>query len=131
MTSDSSADLVTSFISAIEARDLERALGFLTEDVEYDNVPMAKLHGVGAVREMLAPFIERFEEVAWPVSHLVSSGTADDGVVFTERVDRFRAGEQWVEVPVAGMFLLSGGKISLWRDYFDLGGFTSQVASLS
>ena len=129
MTNDP-AGIVTSFISAIEARDLERALGSLAGDVEYDNVPMAKVHGVEAVRAALAPFLERFEEVAWPVSHIVASGTADEGVVFTERVDRFRTGAKWLELPVAGLFVVTGGKIALWRDYFDLGGFTAQMASL-
>mgnify|MGYP000853210967 CR=1 FL=1 len=38
-------DVVTSFISAIERKDLEHALTHLTDDCEYDNVPMGKVFG--------------------------------------------------------------------------------------
>jgi limonene-1,2-epoxide hydrolase len=130
MSSTGPADIVNAFIAAVEQRDLELALTYLAQDVEYDNVPMAKVHGIEGVRATLAPFVARFEEIAWPVTHLLESGTADDGSVFTERVDRFRSGETWIELPVAGLFLVRGGKITLWRDYFDLGGFASQMATL-
>lgn len=122
--------IVRDFVRALESKDLDGAVAMLTDDVEYDNVPMSKVHGAAAVRTGLAPFVERFDEVAWPISVLIASGSAADGHVFTERVDRFRAGDTWVELPVAGLFTVTGGKISLWRDYFDLGTFTSQMASL-
>jgi limonene-1,2-epoxide hydrolase len=41
-------------------------------------------------------------------------------VVVTERTDRFRFKDRWVDLPVAGVFELRDGKIALWRDYFDL-----------
>jgi limonene-1,2-epoxide hydrolase len=37
-----------------------------------------------------------------------------------ERLDRFLVDGRWIEVPVAGLFRLRNGRISLWRDYFDL-----------
>jgi limonene-1,2-epoxide hydrolase len=49
-----------------------------------------------------------------------------------ERVDRFRVGDRWADLPVAGVFEVNAdGKIVLWRDYFDLTTFTTQFASLS
>lgn len=129
-SSGSPAAIVTAFIAAIESRDLDGALSHLADDVEYDNVPMGKVHGVEAVRATLEPFVARFDEVAWPVSQLVASGSVDSGAVFTERVDRFRAGERWIELPVAGLFLVADGRITLWRDYFDLATFTEQMADL-
>ena len=113
------AALVTSFITAIDDGDLERALSLLADDCEYDNVPMGKVIGRDAVRNVLEPFLDRFDETHWPVHHQVSTGTLDDGVVMNERTDRFRSGESWMELPVAGLFLVRHGKISLWRDYFD------------
>ena len=32
---------------------------------------------------------------------------------------RFRAGDRWVEIPLAGVFKIRHGQITLWRDYFD------------
>lgn len=112
-------DVVTSFISAIERMDLDHALTHLTDDCEYDNVPMGKVFGRDAVRATLAPFLARYEEVEWVIVQQAASGTLDEGVVFNERVDRFRAGDRWVEIPLAGVFKIRHGQISLWRDYFD------------
>lgn len=113
------ADVVISFITAIERNDLEHALTHLTEDCEYDNVPMGKVFGREGVRTTLAPFLAMFEEVEWVVHHQVESGNLDQGVVLNERLDRFRRGDRWLELPVAGVFLLRHGQIALWRDYFD------------
>jgi limonene-1,2-epoxide hydrolase len=49
--------------------------------------------------------------------------------VLTERVDRFVFGETPVAVPVMGAFEIRDGKISAWRDYFDLASMTRQLAN--
>jgi limonene-1,2-epoxide hydrolase len=41
-----------------------------------------------------------------------------------ERVDRTRLGDKQVDLPCCGVFELSGGKIKVWRDYFDLATYT-------
>ena len=113
------AALVTNFITAIERGDLAHAITLLSDDCEYDNVPMGKVFGAVAVNDTLAPFLARYDRVEWIVHHQVSSGNLDHGVVMNERADRFRTGETWIEMPVAGLFLVRHGKIALWRDYFD------------
>ena len=45
-----------------------------------------------------------------------------------ERIDRFKMGERWIELPLAGVFEITNGKISLWRDYFDLPTFQKAMA---
>jgi limonene-1,2-epoxide hydrolase len=129
--SSSAADVVTSFIAACERFDFDGVLNHLSDDVEYWNVPMEKVFGHDGVRGVLEPFLGPFQELQWPVSHMVSEGTAESGTVFTERVDRFRAGDQWLELPVAGLFLVKDGKITVWRDYFDLNGFMGEMAKLN
>lgn len=126
----SPAGVVTAFIATIESLDLEGALAFLADDVEYDNVPIGTVHGIDQVRTTLGPFVGRFEEVDWPVSRIVATGSAAEGTVFTERVDRFRSGASWLELPVVGVFEVRDGRITLWRDYFDLGTFTRSVEAL-
>ncbi len=113
------AAIVESFISAIEHHDLEFALTHLSEDCEYDNVPMGSVNGRDAVRATLAPFLGMFDAIEWVTTHQVASGTAADGVVMNERLDRFRSGERSLELPVAGLFVVRDGHITLWRDYFD------------
>jgi limonene-1,2-epoxide hydrolase len=113
------AALVSQFIDAIERNDLDHALTFLAEDCEYDNVPIGKVVGPEAVRSMLVPFLDRYQEVQWVVHHQTSSGDLTHGVVLNERSDRFRTGDTWVELPVAGVFVVRDSRIALWRDYFD------------
>ena len=48
-----------------------------------------------------------------------------------ERIDRFRMGEKWLELPVMGTFVVRDGLIHEWRDYFDLGQFQTQMAAIS
>ena len=113
------AEVVQGMIAAIERKDLAAACAFMADDVEYDNVPMAKVFGVEAVTTTLAPFIGGCTRIEWVVNHQAASGE----VVMNERVDRFEMGGRWVELAVAGLFIVRDGKIVLWRDYFDLGAF--------
>lgn len=108
-------DVVAEFIAAVERLDLDAALALLAPDVEYDNVPLGPVRGHAAVRATLGPFLERFDEVQWTVHHQATEGD----VVLNERSDRFRAGDRWLELPVAGVFVVRDGHIHLWRDYFD------------
>jgi limonene-1,2-epoxide hydrolase len=121
------ADVVNSFIAAIERKDLEHALSHLTEQVEYDNVPIGKVFGREAVRSILGPFLAGFSRVQWVVVHEVASGNLDHGVVMNERIDRFGNDDRWIELPVAGVFVVQHGQIALWRDYFDRETLTRQV----
>ena len=52
----------------------------------------------------------------------------DGNRVFTERIDRLVVQGKRVELPVAGVFEIDGdGKISVWRDYFDLASLIKQI----
>jgi limonene-1,2-epoxide hydrolase len=109
----SAADVVSSFIRAIEQKDLDAAMALLAEDVSYENVPMQPIPGRETTRE-----------VEWRVLRQHEVGN----VVWNERVDRFVVNGTWVELPVAGVFEVNhAGLISLWRDYFDLGTYQSQM----
>ena len=113
-------ELVTRFITLIEQQDLPAALELLADDCEYDNVPVGAVHGREQVSAVLAPFLARFDQIEWLVHHQVAAGTLADGTVMNERADRFRSGDQWVELPVMGLFRVVDGRITLWRDYFDM-----------
>lgn len=115
-------DVVRAFLAAIEAQQLDRALELVAEDVVYDNVPIGAVTGRDQVRSVLSRPVEQADEVRWVVSHQV----AQDDVVMNERVDRFRIGEKWVEIPVAGLFVVREGLIRVWRDYFDVETYRSQ-----
>lgn len=121
-------ELVRSFIKHIEAKDLDSACALMTEDCEYDNVPMSKVFGIEAVKQVLGPFTAGCSEIDWVIVRQSSAGDMTSGIVLNERIDRFKMGERWVELPLAGVFEVKNGKIALWRDYFDLGTFQKAMA---
>jgi len=115
-TEPDSDHVVRAMIAALERRDIESALAFLSHDVVYDNVPVGSVTGPAAVRVALGRAIGDAERVEWVIHHQVSRAE----VVMNERLDRFLIHGQWIEVPVAGLFVLQDGRIALWRDYFDV-----------
>jgi limonene-1,2-epoxide hydrolase len=117
-------ELVAEFIAAIERKDVESALELVADDIEYENVPIAVVTGLEAVRSGLTPFIEGASEIEWVVHCQVS----DEATVMNERTDRFRMGDRWMEIRVAGVWTVRDGKIAVWRDYFDLATFTAQMS---
>jgi limonene-1,2-epoxide hydrolase len=52
---------------------------------------------------------------------------ADGGTVLTERVDTFFLPDREIALPVMGTFEVADGRITAWRDYFDLNQFMSQM----
>ncbi len=121
-------ELVRTFINHIEAKDLDAACSLMTDDCEYDNVPMTKVFGIDAVKQILGPFTSGCSEIDWVIVRQSAAGDMTSGVVLNERIDRFKMGERWVELPLAGVFEIKNGKISLWRDYFDLATFQKAMA---
>ena len=117
-------ETVTALIKANEARDIDALLAVVTDDIVYENVPMGVMNGTEEVRAMLAPFLAGAERVAWEVLEQVEQGDT----VMNERVDRFwLVGDHKVELRVAGVFKVRDGKVSVWRDYFDLAEFNTQM----
>ena len=116
-------ETVEAFISSLEEKNIDAAIDLLDDDCEYDNVPMGKVFGSNAVKEMLGPMIENCSNVDWPTHRSSSTGN----LVFNERLDRFEMGGSWIEIPVCGVWEVVDGKITLWRDYFDLATYRDQL----
>ena len=66
--------------------------------------------------EVLEPFFAPIHENDFVILRSAASGP----VVFFERLDRHRLDHGWRELPVNSVFEVHDGKITVWRDYFDL-----------
>jgi limonene-1,2-epoxide hydrolase len=115
MTADN-IDLVCKFCEAVSRRDPDEILTFFTEDAVYHNMPVAPVQGNDGIRSVLDMFLKPSQAVEFEILNISASGN----VVLTERLDKFSMGDRSVELPVAGVFEVEEGKISAWRDYFDL-----------
>lgn len=112
-------ELVNQFIAKLVARDLTGAAAMVTDDFEYDNVPMGKAFGPAALTETLNGFFGMCTNIDWQILRQTSSGDLAHGTVLNERDDRVEIHGRWTTLPVAGVFEIKNGKLSMWRDYFD------------
>ena len=118
------AATVDEFIRRVVSLDLDGAVELVADDLEYDNVPIGKVHGPQAMRDFLAAMVNGVDEIQFVTHRQVAEGR----LVLNERTDRFRIGERWLDLPVAGVFQVDeDGRIVLWRDYFDNATFVDQL----
>ena len=122
-------DYVTRFIENIEQSHFTAAMDMVSDDCEYDNVPITKVFGKEAMIQILSDFLAAATKVEWLINHQVRNGDMEHGVVMNERTDRFEMDDRWIELDIAGLFVVSNGKIALWRDYFDRESFAKALST--
>jgi limonene-1,2-epoxide hydrolase len=123
----SAEDVVREFCAAWSRRDIDELLGFFKPDAIYHNIPLPPAQGHDAIRGVLQLFVPASQEISFDILAMASDGNK----VLTERVDRFKMGSITMEIPVAGVFEIEGGKIAAWRDYFDMQTWTNQMSGTS
>ena len=121
-------EVVHAFLRALETGDFATGLGYLAADCEYTNpAPFGTVYGPEAARAVLEPMFAPVLE-----NELISRREAVNGaVVIIERLDRHRFPNGWVELPMTGVFEVHGGKITVWRDYFDVATFQGAIAAVT
>lgn len=107
-------ETVRSFLKALEAQDLETALGYLAENVEYQNMPLPPTRTRRAAARVLAPAF-RLSGFEAQVRNIAANGP----VVLTERTDAVFIGPVRIPFQVCGTFEVRDGQIVVWRDTFD------------
>ncbi len=119
----SPSEVVSAFIGHLNAMQLEEAFALLDPGIVYHNIPMSPVTGPAAVAAVFAQI--PMTAMDWETHAMAETG----GTVLTERTDRFtlRDGRQ-VSLRVMGAFEVEGGRITRWRDYFDLNQWLSQMA---
>jgi limonene-1,2-epoxide hydrolase len=117
-------NVVLQFCKAVVRADAKELAAFFTADAVYHNIPLAPVVGRAAIEETLRQFLTPGAAAEFEIKAIA----VRDAKVLTERVDRFEMGGKKVELPVMGIFEVApDGKISAWRDYFDMAQFTSQL----
>jgi limonene-1,2-epoxide hydrolase len=112
-----SLSIVRSFCGLMEQRDAEALKPYLTDDAVYQNVGMPATVGADAIAENLGQQFAVFpDSYAYQIINIAAAGDT----VLTERLDMIKtpAGDV-VGVPVMGTFVVRGGKIARWTDYWD------------
>ena len=125
---ESPIELVRSFCAAW-SDDLGAAelAAFFTEDAVYQNIPLAPVTGKAAIADNIASVLRPGPPGIESIDFRVINIAANGPIVLTERVDVFKLPGKSFELQVMGTFEVNEGKISAWRDYFDMNQFTSRM----
>jgi len=117
----SAEQVVKDFCAAASMRDPQALRAFFSDDVVYHNIPMDPAEGIDATMGVIDMFLGMCEALEFKVHHLASDGTT----VLTERTDIFTINGRSAPLPVMGAFQVVNGKITAWRDYFDMAQVTA------
>ena len=115
---------VRACLAALETHDSARLAPYLTDDVVYHNIPLDPAVGIDATLAFIEGFFGMCDGMTIENLHVAVRGN----VVLTERVDTFTVGELVAPLQVMGTFEVRDGKISAWRDYFDLTAITAALS---
>lgn len=112
-------DTLHSIMEAVRNQDDARFLDHLTEDVEYHyHMSSPPVRGKAGVRKFLSRYRTITADVIWRVERTAES----DDCLFIEGYEQYldlRTDER-VAHPYMGIMEFTGGKISKWRDYFEM-----------
>jgi len=108
--------IVREFCDAWSRSDLDEIMSYFAADAVYHNIPMDPVVGTDAIRTFIEGFTAMVDRIEFEINHLAVNGN----VVLTERVDTFVRPAGAIGLPVMGTFELTDGKITAWRDYFDM-----------
>jgi limonene-1,2-epoxide hydrolase len=121
----SAEKVVRDFCTAVTRRSSAELAGFFTDDAVYHNIPVEPVTGRAAIQATLAQFVDISSHAEFELLALAVSGNK----VLTERIDRFTINGKPIEIAVMGTFEVGAdGKITAWRDYFDMQQFMKQVS---
>jgi limonene-1,2-epoxide hydrolase len=123
-TEEDAERVVRDFCDAFDGTNAEALRKYFTDDIVYHNIPLDPAVGIDATIAFIEGFFGMCQSMTIETTHLAVRGN----VVLTERIDTFHVGEVVAPLPVMGTFEIRDGKISAWRDYFDLGQITEMLS---
>lgn len=121
---DSAESVVRKFLACFPTSDVDEVIGFFSDDAVYIDGPRGVHKGVDAVRTELQAQLTLVPNTSVDIKSLAASG----GTVLTERVDSCEIAGKTVGFECVGVFDVdSDGRITRWRDYYDLSTFAEQM----
>ena len=109
------AGVVTSFLGALEAGDVEEAMELLAPDAVWINVTLPAVRGRDRIERICRLGLKTGGRFRVHFHHVAADGDA----VLTERTDALGRGRFEQRFWVYGRFELEDGRIKVWRDSFD------------
>lgn len=112
-------EVVTRFLRALEAQDHDTVAALLAPGLRYTNVSLPTITGGERVARIMKTGLRNGTGFAVQIHRIATNGD----IVMTERTDVIKAGPLEMGFWVCGTFRVEGGRITMWRDYFDWANF--------
>ncbi|BBX93226.1 nuclear transport factor 2 family protein [Mycolicibacterium boenickei] len=111
----SQTSTVETFLNALQEQDFDTAESALAQNLVYQNVGFPTIYGRNRAMKLFRSMPGR---MGFEVKiHRIA---ADGAAVLTERTDALVFGPMRLQFWVCGVFEVHEGRITLWRDYFDM-----------
>ena len=117
-------ECVQGIYQAFEALDLEAVYELLDDNVTYQNMAQAPLHGKKALQEMWTGF-DRIDKLDLKILNTA----VNDDVVMVERLDHLVLGGQDIFIPMVACFNVRDGLVVSWREYYDMATMEAQMGT--
>ncbi|MGV0742883.1 nuclear transport factor 2 family protein [Mycolicibacterium sp. XJ870] len=124
--SDSAASVIRKFLGCFPRSDVDEMVGFFSDDAVYIDGPRGVHRGIDAIRTELQSIFAMVPSTTVDIKTLAIS----DGTVLAQRVDNIEIEGKPIGIEAVGVFDVdSNGRITRWRDYYDLPTLMDQVAA--
>lgn len=116
------AHIVEALLTSLQAQDTERVGAVLDDNLVYQNVGLPTIRGRARAMKLFRAMEGRpgFEV---KIHRIAVNGSS----VLTERTDVLIFGPVRMQFWVCGVFEVHNGRITLWRDYFDVWDMTKAL----
>jgi limonene-1,2-epoxide hydrolase len=108
--------VVRDLFESWQTKDVDQILAHLADDVIIWDMPFGTRHNRGEFGDRMKWFLGFWSELE---ANVINIAVTESGDVFFERTDRFKADDEWVEFPAAGIAVVRGGKVAEIREYYD------------
>lgn len=109
-------ETIRTYYAAWVRDDLDAVFALCADDLVAVNVPIGPIHGKTAARAFFEKFGRGMSQKRYHVERILVSGD----VAVVEGVENYTKRGKTVSLPYMSVFKFAGGKISEWRDYFDM-----------
>jgi limonene-1,2-epoxide hydrolase len=107
--------VVEKFLNALQDQDFDTFESLLDDHIVYENVGLPTVRGGARVAKMMRGMQGRMGfEVKF------HRNVTEGATVLNERTDAITLGPLRLQFWVCGVFEVHDGRITLWRDYFDM-----------
>lgn len=109
------ARTVETFLYALADEDFDTVESLMSDDIVWQNVGWPTLRGRSRIMNIF-----RRSQGNYGFEVKIHRIAGEGAAVLTERTDALVFGPLRIQFWVCGTFEVHGGRITLWRDYFDL-----------